>query len=399
MDPIRLGIAGAGIGSLQTVGDLKTLKDKVRLTAIADIRRDNMEYLAGRYGEDVPFFDDVAAMCKSGTIDAVWIATPNSLHLEHTRAAAENGIHVICEKPMAVTLDQCLAMVEAIEGAGVRYVQGHSKVYDVPIREMGKVVRSGALGRAVHIHTWNWNDLLLRGAMPSDLTTEGGSGALFRQGPHQVDIVRYLGGGEVRSLRAVAGRWDPNFPDCEGSYSAFMEFEDGTAASMVFDGYGYFDIRELTWGWGEGARKGLNTDSVEPRERPTRPITPEEKYANVHSGNPYGYGKGSGIDRDSPEGLPFFGLTVVTCERGVVRQSPDGIYVYGADGRKEIPCHTHQGRSGELLELYDALAEDRPTLLDARWGLASMEVCLAILESSAERGEVRLNHQSPAPDM
>ena len=198
-------------------------------------------------------------------------------------------------------------------------------------------------------------------------------------------------------MRAVTGRWAPGFPDGEGNYSAFLVFENGTAATMVFDGYGYFDVAELTWGIGESGRRLRNPDSLVPRERPAGPISEEAKYELVRAGNWYGYGKGGGIDPDSPLGPPFFGLTIVTCERGVVRQSPDGLFIYDENGRREVPCAPHQGRSGELLELYDAVTENRPTLLDARWGMATAEVCLAILKSSRERCEVLLEHQVPSP--
>jgi hypothetical protein len=60
-------------------------------------------------------------------------------------------------------------------------------------------------------------------------------------------------------------------------------------------------------------------------------------------------------------------------------------------------CPRTPNRAAELVELYDALKHDRPTLLDARWGMATTEVCLAILQSSRERREVTLRHQSPAP--
>jgi len=94
---------------------------------------------------------------------------------------------------------------------------------------------------------------------------------------------------------------------------------------------------------------------------------------------------------------PFFGLTVVTCEKGVLRQAPNGIYVYDENGRREVPCLPHQGRTGELIELYEAVTQDRPTLLDARWGMATAEVVVAMLTSSRERRDVALSHQVPAP--
>lgn len=391
--PLKLGIAGAGIAALQVLPHLTALGDRIALAALADVRRENMAFFCERYGRTVPMHDSVEAMCASPQVDAVWVASPNALHAEHTILAARHGKHVICEKPMAVTLEQCAAMVEAVERHGVKFVQGHSKVYDTPIRKMEEIIASGELGRVIHIQTWNWNDWLLRALVASEVDTAQGSGVVFRQGPHQADIVRFLGGGLVRSVRAVAGRWDSDFPDGEGNYTAFLEFEDGTAATMVFDGYGYFDVAELTWGIGESGKRMRNPESLLPRARPGGPIPAARKYELVREGNPYGYGPGGGADAASPRRNPFFGLTIVTCERGALRQHPDGIYVYDAQGRREVAVPAHQGRASELIELHEAVTKDRPTLLDARWGMATTEVCLAILQSSRERREVLPKHQ------
>jgi len=290
-------------------------------------------------------------------------------------------------------------MVEAVERNGIKYVQGHSKVYDSPIRKMGEVARSGELGRVIHIQSWNWNDWLVRALMPQEVDTDLGSGVVFRQGPHQIDTVRFIAGGKVRSVRALAGRWEPNFPKCESNYTAFLESENDIAATLMFDGLGYFDVTELTWGIGESGRRQRNPDSLIPRARPDGPVSAEQKYALVRGGNPYGYGEGGGWLPDAPQKMPFFGLTVVSCERGVIRVSPDGLYVYDENGRREVLCSQTPHRAAELVELYDALANDRPTLLDARWGMSTAEVCLAILESSRERRDVELRHQSPAPSV
>ena len=399
MNRLRVGIAGAGIGSLQIVPSLIHLKERIQLAALADTRRDNMEYFAAVYGESVAMFDSVEALCASDAIDAIWVATPNDLHAQHTIAAAAHGKHVICEKPMAISLAQCQAMVAAVERSGVKYVQGHSKVYDSPIRHMGEIVQSGELGRVIHIESLNWNDWLIRALMPQEVDTAQGTGVVFRQGPHQIDTVRFLAGSKARSVRAISGRWEPNFPKCEGNYTALIEFENDASATIMFDGYGYFDVTELTWGIGEAGKKHRNPESLIPRQRPKGPVSPEEKYRLVRAGNPYGYGKGGGWIEDAPQQEPFFGLTVVTCERGVIRQSPNGLYIYGVDGRREIPLPKSPNRAAELMELEEAIRLGRPTLLDARWGMATTELCLGILQSSAERRDIVLEHQSAVPKL
>jgi phthalate 4,5-cis-dihydrodiol dehydrogenase len=400
MDPqktgaVRLGIAGAGIAALQILADVEHLAGKIAITAAADIRRENAEYFARATKQDVAIFESVDDMYASGLIDAVWIATPNKLHAEHAIAAAGHGLHIVCEKPMAVTIEQCRAMVEAVDRNHVKYVQGHSKAYDAPVQAMAALVRSGELGRTTSIQTWNYNDWMIRAVMPWEVETDKEStGVIFRQGPHQTDIVRYIGGGKLRSVRAIAGRYEPNFPNCENTYTAMLEFENGTAATMIFDGNGYWDVCELTWEIGEAGLPAKNTGSIEPRYRPSGPVTAEEKFALVRGGNPYGYGAGGGWRTDGAKKNSMFGLTIVSCEGGVIRQSLDGLYVYDRNGRREIPIPVNRGRSAELNDLYEAVVNDRPPLLDVRWGMATSEVCMAILRSSRERREIILEHQT-----
>ncbi len=92
---------------------------------------------------------------------------------------------------------------------------------------------------------------------------------------------------------------------------------------------------------------------------------------------------------------PFFGLTIVSCERGDIRQSPDGIFVYTAEGRQEFPVDAQTGRIGDLQELVNCVRENRPSFCDARWAKATLEALLAIYDSSRERGEIVLSAQVP----
>jgi hypothetical protein len=93
----------------------------------------------------------------------------------------------------------------------------------------------------------------------------------------------------------------------------------------------------------------------------------------------------------------FFGLTVVSCEKGDMRQSPDGIIIYGDEGKREVPIgRAMVGRQAEVNELYEAVVHGRPVFHDGRWGEATLEVCLGILKSAAERKEIFMSHQVPA---
>ncbi len=355
----------------------------MELTAGADIRPEAVQQFQKKYGRKT--YASVEAMCDSGEVDAVWIATPNVFHAEHTVAAAERGKHVIVEKPMAVSLEEADRMIDAADRNRVKLVQGHSKIYGPAIKKIRDIIRSGRLGRVIQINTWNSNDWLQRPRLASEVDTRIGGGVVFRQGPHQMDIVRYLGGGMVKSVRAAAGRADKHFAT-EGDYTAFLEFDDGTPATVVFNGYGHFDIAELTWGIGEGGKR-LPEEMAATKPRLKGPVDQDYKYANPRTNEE------RAVRERSTQS--FFGLTVVGCERGVIRQSPQGIFIYSEAGREEVPCPMDEGRSAELNELYHAIAENRPAFPDGRWGKATLEVCLAVLQSSNERREIALTHQIP----
>ena len=92
-------------------------------------------------------------------------------------------------------------------------------------------------------------------------------------------------------------------------------------------------------------------------------------------------------------------MLVVSCERGDIRYSPHGLFVYDEDGRREEPV-TQRNITGhaELTELYNAVVLGQPVSHSGQWGAATLEVCLAIMESARERKEVYLRHQVPTPE-
>jgi phthalate 4,5-cis-dihydrodiol dehydrogenase len=384
---LRIGVAGLGAASKQILPHIDRVPG-MALTAGADTRPDAVEEFQKKY-QGRKAFHSVEDMYASGEIDAVWIATPNVNHADHTVKAAEHGIHVIVEKPTAVTLAETDRMIEACDRHKVKLVQGHSKVYGPAIQKIREIVASGRLGKVIQINSWNSNDWLQRPRLASEVDTSVGGGIVFRQGPHMIDIIRYIGGGMVKSVRAVTGRNDKNF-NTEGDFTAFLEFENGCAATGVFNGYGFFDAAELTWGIGEGGKRlpEENTGQHASGERLKGAVDMEYKYANPRTTE-----ERATRERSTQS---FFGITVVACEQGIIRQSPNGLFVYSEKGREEIPCGKDEGRAAELKSLQEAIDENRPPFLDGRWGKATLEVCLGMLQSSKERREITLSHQVPS---
>jgi predicted dehydrogenase len=101
-------------------------------------------------------------------------------------------------------------------------------------------------------------------------------------------------------------------------------------------------------------------------------------------------GKGAG----SRAHIGWFGITVASFERGDIRQSPNGVYIYDDTGRRELEVVGGRGTGMlEMKELYEALTEGKPIVHDGRWAMATLEVGNAILQSARERREVMLTHQ------
>ncbi len=311
-------------------------------------------------------------------VDAIWIATPNEFHAENAIAAAKLGCHVICEKPMALTLDQCDQMIATAKAHGTKLMLGHSKLIDPPIRKMREILDSGRLGEVIQLSMQNYNDWLQRPRFANEVDTRQGGGICYRQAPHQIDIARYLVGKPVHSVRALVGRADPHF-STEGHYSALIGFLGGTAATLSYNAYGYFDISELTWNIGEGGQKIPPIAERKPKPRLTGPV--EGNVKNSAAAARHGRTK---------DFSPFYGLTVVSCERGVLRQSPRGIFIYDEAGCREVLCEQEYSIERDLAELASAIERERAPFPDGEWGRTTTAICRAILDSSEKGAEIFL---------
>jgi len=217
----------------------------------------------------------------------------------------------------------------------------------------------------------------------------------------------------VKSVRAMAGKWDPTSPG-EGAYTCYLEFENGVPATMVYSGYGFFDTSELHWWIGEGgqprdpdanvkARRSYNSLRGAERGKTIEAFKEQLRYgAREIDRAPLGHGweLNEGGSENSRRHQKFFGPLIATCEKGDLRQSQDGILIYGDEEQKEIPlAQAMVGRQAEVTELYEAVMNGCPMFHDGRWGEATLEVCLAILQSAAERREVYMSHQVPVNDL
>jgi phthalate 4,5-cis-dihydrodiol dehydrogenase len=392
---LRLGIVGIGVGASEILPQMEAMPD-IQLVAAADINRRVLNTFSRRYG--AKSYDSIEKLCADPNVEAVWISTPNRFHAPHAIFAAEHGKHVVVEKPMAISLAEAEKMIETAEKNKVKLLCGHTQSYGPHIRTMRKIIRSGELGRLCALHVWAYTDWMLRPRTAEELDINQGGGVPYRQGPHQIDTLRLLGGGMVRSVRGTVGQWFACRP-IPGYYSGFMEFEDGTPATLMHNGYGYFLASELVpWG-NENSRYTVEERSAIRREllNQTRDETAAKDEMRI------GGSQERALFRDHDKPRPWvpndLGILIASCERGDIRQSQFGLYVHSDEGTKDVPLVSGgPSRRAELEELYNAVVLDKPIRHTGPWGMATLEVCLAIMQSAKERKEIFLSHQVPAPE-
>ncbi|MBA9884017.1 Gfo/Idh/MocA family oxidoreductase [Ralstonia pickettii] len=372
---VRLGMVGFGIAARAFLPALAQ-RPEFELVAIVDPVEQIRTEAAAEFG--IATYARIEEMLMHSGLDAVYVGSPTQLHREHVELACAAGKHVLVEKPMAVSLSDARLMVEAATKAGVVLLVGHSHSYDEPVHMMHSLIASGDLGQVRMVNTWCYSDWIYRPRRPDELNDKEGGGVTIRQGAHQFDIIRLLCGGEARTVRAKTFDFDAQ-RSATGAHIVFIEFANGAAATAVYNGYGRFSSTELVSGVGEW---GFNAP-IAARAR----IAPEDELRAKQARAKHA------IPGRAPY-QPHFGLTLVSCEHGEIRQSPEGLLVYTDEGMSSLKLRTETSpRERVMAEFYDAITGRRPALHDGQWGLANLEICLSALHSSRNGCEISLEHQ------
>jgi phthalate 4,5-cis-dihydrodiol dehydrogenase len=385
---LRLGVAGLG-RAFSVMLPTFTGDARVALVAAADPRPEARQRFAADFGGTS--YESVEALCTDPAIDVVYVATPHQFHAEHAALAARHGKHLLIEKPIALTLDECTSIIAATRRAGVYLVVGHSHSFDAPVQRLRALIASGEFGAVRMINAIDYTDYLYRPRRPEELNTAQGGGAVFNQAAHQVDMVRLIAGGLATSVRALTGAWDTS-RSTEGAYAALLTFANGAFASLTYNGYGHFDSDEFE-GWiGEmGQQKKPYAGAPRPRFG-----SPQEEtvFKNARNYGGHDYGRPAA----KANAHQHFGTLLVSCERGDLRALPNGVMIYqnGAARLDELPPPSVP-RAEVIDELYRAVVHGEAPLHDGAWAMATLEVLLGILRSAKEGRDITLDHQVRVP--
>jgi phthalate 4,5-cis-dihydrodiol dehydrogenase len=391
---LHVGIVGLGGGASDMIPAF-VQHPHIELSAAADVDKGQLDKFHSEFQAET--YLSVEELCENPLVDLVYIATPNQFHTEHALIALQQGKHVLVEKPMTLTLADADVMIEAADHHGVQLGVNVKHSFDPHIRKIREIVQSQELGRLRMLHYWYFADWLYRPRTAEELNPSLGGGVTWRQGPHQFDILRTIAGGLVRSVRAMTGMWDASRPVI-GCHAAYLEFEDGTAATAVYSGYDHFNSRDMTFGVGEARQAAASSAHAQAR-RTLRRLESGEAETALKRAQRYGGTSRAGRAPRRSASWILGGPLIVSFEKGDVRLTPGGLTIYGDEDIWEIPISTEaDGRHGIVNQMYDSVINGRRPTADGAWGKATLEVLLAVIESARQRREVFLTHQMPLTD-
>ena len=372
-EPIRLGIVGLGRAFVLMLPAFRS-DPRFRLVAAAEPRADSCAAFEAEFGGKT--FRDVDALCADPEVEAVYIATPHEFHSDHVISAARAGKHVLVDKPLSISLHYGALMVAAARSAGVQLIVGPSHSFDGPVKLAHEIIESGEFGPLRMIQAQNYTDFLYRPRRPEELRTETGGGIIFSQAVHQIDVVRLLGGGKATRVTAMTGNWDAKRPT-EGAYSALMQFESGAFANMTYSGYAHFDSDIWMGNISELGTKKTDADYGNAR-RSLSCVSAEDERA-LKATRTYG----SGEEPRPPTHHEHFGPVIAGCDHADLQLTPNGVEIFGSTERSfRAAPHVERPRSGVLDALFAAIRKGVKPAQTGEWGLASLEVCHAIIESA-----------------
>jgi len=220
--PIRFAIVGCG-----RIAQRHALHISTRgvLVAVCDIIKEKADALAKEWQSN-PYYDIDEMLLAQKDIDVVAICSPNGLHALHSIKALRAGFHVLCEKPMAISVKDCREMIAASEKAGKHLIIIKQNRFNPPVAAVKKLLEENRLGKIFSIQLncfWNRNADYYHHSWKGTKDLDGGT--LFTQFSHFIDLLYWMLG-DVKKVNAVIHNY---------AHQGVIEFEDTGVAILEFE--------------------------------------------------------------------------------------------------------------------------------------------------------------------
>ena len=242
---LKVGMIGCGgIAQAHAAGWL-TLGNKAVVTAVSDVVDESTRVMAQRFG-GASTYSDYRELVRDPDVDAVDICLPHHLHREAIVAAARAGKHVICEKPLCLSLAEAEEIDGAVRASGVTMMCAHNQLFDPAVQKAREMIAEGALGKIFMVRTcdcfrhtkplseWGWR---------ASAKTMGG-GCLIDTGYHPSYLLLNLAGSEPVEVSAVGGRYHIHTLEGEDSALVIVRFANGAMGEV---------LTSWAWEWPEGS--------------------------------------------------------------------------------------------------------------------------------------------------
>lgn len=233
--PHRIRYAVVGLGNIAQVAVLPAFahaRENSELAALVSSNPEKLKALGRRYNVALRgSYDQLEEILADGAVDAVYLAVPNNMHRKMTERAAKAGVHVLCEKPMAITTKDCEAMIRAARDNHVKLMIAYRLHFDRANLDAVERIRKGEIGAprifsSVFTHQVRAGDIRSR--------SDTGGGALYDMGVYCVNAARYLFQAEPEEV--VAERFvgsDERFPRVDEMTTAVLRFSGNRVAQLT----------------------------------------------------------------------------------------------------------------------------------------------------------------------
>ncbi|MGC1295395.1 MAG: Gfo/Idh/MocA family oxidoreductase [Alloacidobacterium sp.] len=231
---VRYAVVGLGyIAQVAVLPAFQHARENSELVALVSGDATKRAQLAKKYKVNTTYsYEQFSECLESGLIDAVYIALPNNMHRAYTEAAARAGVHILCEKPMAVTEQECEAMIEATSRANVKLMIAYRLHFEKGNLAAVSAVRDGKIGDP-RIFRSGFCQQVRTGN--SRLQDELGGGPLYDIGVYCINAARYLFRAEPEEVFAYSAtrEQDSRFKEIDEMYAALLRFPDARLASFT----------------------------------------------------------------------------------------------------------------------------------------------------------------------
>ncbi|MBQ2877012.1 MAG: Gfo/Idh/MocA family oxidoreductase [Clostridia bacterium] len=267
---LKIAIVGTGAIASNHIKAIEA-NDKLKLVALCDLNEERVKALAEQRG--VPYFLNYKDIPEAVECDAVILNLPHGLHASASIYFLEAGLHVLVEKPMANTVEECDAMNEAAEKSGKKLAIAHVQRYMAVNRKIKEIIDSGELGRLCMYNEQRSINYFLPSRAPWFTSKKmAGGGIVMNYGAHAFDRLCYTAS---CSPVEVIGACDNfiNDRDVEGHAQMMAKCDNGVSATITFSGYSTVDYIIYYYFTG-GALRVVGTSTVEIKKEGERAWSP-----------------------------------------------------------------------------------------------------------------------------